>query len=122
MPFDWREFHNLAINLSKNSDEASLRSSVSRAYYAAFHLARDFAKNCLSFQPTYKGPDHDGVVNHMKNHNDKAVRAIGINLDRLKDNRRIADYVSNTRVKPNLVALSIGFGDNVENGIKDWTP
>lgn len=40
VPFDWRDFVGLAELLAERHDEASLRTSVSRGYYAVFHLAR----------------------------------------------------------------------------------
>jgi len=43
-PFDWNEYLNLATTLSADADEASHRSAVSRAYYAAFHAATLHAK------------------------------------------------------------------------------
>lgn len=38
--FDWFEFASLAVKLAEQDDEASLRTSVSRSYYAVFHLAQ----------------------------------------------------------------------------------
>lgn len=38
--FDWSEFASLAVRLAEQDDEASLRTSVSRGYYAVFHLAQ----------------------------------------------------------------------------------
>lgn len=37
-----REFFDLASQLSQGSGAAAMRSSVSRAYHGAFHVARDF--------------------------------------------------------------------------------
>jgi hypothetical protein len=37
--FKWLDFADLACFLAERDDEASLRSSVSRGYYAVFHLA-----------------------------------------------------------------------------------
>jgi uncharacterized protein (UPF0332 family) len=37
--FDWSEFLRLANDLSKNTDEASHRTSISRAYYSVYHIA-----------------------------------------------------------------------------------
>lgn len=37
--FDWLRFLSLAERLATNADEESLRSAISRAYYAAFHVA-----------------------------------------------------------------------------------
>jgi hypothetical protein len=39
---DPHDFLLLAARLSNSSDQADLRTAVSRAYYAAFHVARDF--------------------------------------------------------------------------------
>jgi hypothetical protein len=40
MPFDWNQYLTLAKALSKAvTDEASMRSAVSRSYYSAFKLA-----------------------------------------------------------------------------------
>jgi hypothetical protein len=54
MPFDWREYLNLARQLaglqgSDYSQEAVERSAVSRAYYAAFCWARNYAEKNLGF-------------------------------------------------------------------------
>lgn len=39
---DPRDFISLALRLSASNNEADLRSAVSRAYYGAFHVARQF--------------------------------------------------------------------------------
>jgi RNA-splicing ligase RtcB len=54
MPFDWREYLNLARQLaglqgSDYSQEAVERSAVSRAYYAAFCWARNYAEKNRGF-------------------------------------------------------------------------
>jgi hypothetical protein len=40
------DFLHLAVRLSGGATEAQWRSAVSRAYYGAFHLARDFVESC----------------------------------------------------------------------------
>jgi hypothetical protein len=40
------DFLHLAVRLSGGATEAEWRSAVSRAYYGAFHLARDFVESC----------------------------------------------------------------------------
>lgn len=42
--FNWADYLTLATTLSSNSDEASQRSAISRAYYSAFHAATIHAK------------------------------------------------------------------------------
>jgi uncharacterized protein (UPF0332 family) len=48
-PFDWRGYLRVAEKLSNDGDEAYLRTSVSRAYYFAYHLALAKAES-LGFQ------------------------------------------------------------------------
>lgn len=38
--FAWQQFHDVAARLLDHGDEASLRSAVSRDYYAVFHRAQ----------------------------------------------------------------------------------
>jgi uncharacterized protein (UPF0332 family) len=40
MSFNWEEYYNLAKELKGRSDEASLRTAISRIYYSAYHQAR----------------------------------------------------------------------------------
>ena len=44
-PFSWSEYLRLAQDLGKRSDEASLRSAISRAYYYVYHLGLDRARS-----------------------------------------------------------------------------
>ena len=72
MPFDWREYLALARDLgrcsgSSYSTEAASRTSVSRAYYAAFCYARNYAENKLGFQRTRKAQDHGLLRNYLRN-------------------------------------------------------
>lgn len=41
--FDWSHYLTLAVHLSANADEASHRSSISRAYYCVYHKALESA-------------------------------------------------------------------------------
>jgi uncharacterized protein (UPF0332 family) len=72
MPFDWREFLALARDLgrcssSSYSTEAASRTSVSRAYYAAFCHARNYAESKLGFQRTQRARDHRLLRDHLRN-------------------------------------------------------
>jgi uncharacterized protein (UPF0332 family) len=72
MPFDWTEFLALARDLGRRSGpsystEAASRTSVSRAYYAAFCHARNHAENRFGFRRTGTGRDHSSLRNHLKN-------------------------------------------------------
>ena len=43
--FDWSQYLVLARDLGSRSEEAALRSAISRAYYAAYNTARSFCDN-----------------------------------------------------------------------------
>ncbi len=95
MPFDWKQYLDLARHLSQptTSDEgqreAMLRSSVSRAYYAAFCHARNYCRDWLKFVPTNTADDHGRLRAFLK---DGKRRGIALKLDQLRQWRNDADY------------------------------
>lgn len=97
MTFDWSEYLELAQELageraSLASEEAKLRSSVSRAYYAAFCKARNHLRD-IEGQPIPKGGKaHAYVRDQFKDSTDRSRKKIGNNLDRLRLRRNKADY------------------------------
>jgi len=97
MSFDWTDLLTLAEALKSDPNspgprEASLRSAISRAYYAAFCVARNFGRDRGEFTPTGTGTDHGLVRNHFLLSSDRTRRKIGADLDRLRDSRNKADY------------------------------
>ena len=61
MSFDWTKYLDLAKQLYSASDDASLRSAVSRSYYCAFNLARARAES-----KGYRAPHDDLGSSHDK--------------------------------------------------------
>jgi ribosomal protein S9 len=94
MPFDWREYLNLAQSLQGHSggsfsQEAAFRCAVSRAYFAAFCHARNFARDRQSFKPSYKADDHYLLKQYFR----KTGRTeIARKLDCLREWRNNCDY------------------------------
>jgi uncharacterized protein (UPF0332 family) len=70
MAFDWRDFLDLAKTLigqgSNYSTEAASRTAVSRAYYAAFCWARNYAESQLEFQKRRTPEDHRELREYLK--------------------------------------------------------
>jgi len=96
MRFDWAEFLNLARYLQGDStvafsQEAGLRTAVSRAYYAAFGHAVEFARVKLRYRPTYDWQDHRNVRQHFVN-SGKVDIAQG--LEEMRQWRNDCDYRS----------------------------
>lgn len=88
MSFDWREYIDLALDLLNRPEESCYRSSISRAYYGAFCLAR----NRKGYKK-YAGADvHRKVINSYKNSIHKDERNIGRILDKLRKARNDAYY------------------------------
>ena len=99
MKFDWSEYFYLAKELAETSEEAELRSAVSRAYYSAFCLARNYLRDIqldprLSWHKTYDINAHQYVAEEFIYHQSKSQIMIEIakDLTRLRIMRNKADY------------------------------
>lgn len=90
MPFVWLDYLGLAKRLGAQADEASLRSAVSRAYYASHHLCSDYCESFMGFQRPVRNV-HDAVCMHLYRGNQKEKK-IALKLKRLKNNRGKVDY------------------------------
>ena len=99
MKFDWSEYFNLAQELAGTSEEAKLRSAISRAYYSVFCLARNYWRDIqqdprLSRNKTYDINDHQYVAEEFIHYRPKSqtMIEIGKDLTRLRKMRNKADY------------------------------
>ena len=104
MSFDWREYLNLSRFLGRQTgngfaQEAALRSAVSRAYYAAFCHARNYARDRHGFRPRDRAEDHSGVREHFRR---RGKATISEELDSLRQLRNVCDYRD---VVPNIANL-----------------
>ncbi len=91
MAFDWAEFLTLAKELAQRSDEASLRSAVSRAYYAVFGKARALLK-AEGVSLVSNATDHARVWEAFRSSTDDARYYIGVDGMALRNSRNRADY------------------------------
>lgn len=91
--FSWADFLNISKNLSNGSDEASYRSSISRAYYATLHLCKQkLIESDDSFSEPRGGDTHRQIIDHYKRQSKGILKTIGIQLDSLKLKRIKSDY------------------------------
>ncbi|MFB2917012.1 HEPN domain-containing protein [Aerosakkonema funiforme] len=96
MTFNCSEYLNLARELAgkstaASSEEAKLRSAISRAYYAAFIQARNLLRDRDNLTiPRDKA--HKYVIEQFQNSVDDKRRKLGEKLQRLRDFRNQADY------------------------------
>jgi uncharacterized protein (UPF0332 family) len=99
MKFDWSEYFNLAKELAETSKEAELRSAVSRAYYSAFCLARNYLRDIQQYPKLWRQKTDDinahqyvaekFIYNQSKS---QIMIEIGKDLTRLRIMRSKADY------------------------------
>ncbi len=123
MSFDWADFLTLADALLRDPnlpgpEEASLRSAISRAYYAAFCSARNFALDKENFVPQGTAKDHKRLGAHFQKARDRTHRKIATELSRLRDNRNKADYDDVLVGRPvSLAQSSVAVARNVLNAL-----
>jgi uncharacterized protein (UPF0332 family) len=92
--FDWSDYYKLAVRLSKDTEEASLRTAISRSYYYVFHLALTRAEN-NGYVPTRQGGSHRELWILYMSSRVPECRALAVIGLRMKDWRVTADYKAN---------------------------
>lgn len=89
-PFPPREFQTLALWLvEQRKDEASLRTAISRLYYACHLLAKHSLIEKRNWTPSGRGDDHSGVIRELRR---GKTTGLGNYLDNLRTFREHADY------------------------------
>jgi uncharacterized protein (UPF0332 family) len=86
-----RDFLTLARKLLAESDEADWRTAVSRAYYAAFHAAREFFV-AMRFRVARSDKAHSYLWLRLQNCGDQLLKNAGSDLADLRSQRNTADY------------------------------
>ncbi len=97
MSFDWSMYFHLAQELERQAtsslyQDAMLRSAISRAYYAAFIKARNHLRDRENLSLPLDGSAHRHVAGVFKRSPTKERRKIGVILERMRLDRRKADY------------------------------
>jgi uncharacterized protein (UPF0332 family) len=93
MAFDWHDYFKLAELWKGSRTEDYWRCTVSRAYYAAYHQVQATVR--ARYQYTAPGPDkHRQLWDYLMNNSRTAdEKKVGIDGDRLRDDRNHADYI-----------------------------
>jgi uncharacterized protein (UPF0332 family) len=105
-PFDWSEFLALAKVIADteiSSQEARLRTAISRAYYAAFISVRNYLRDQEGQVTTSSVEAHRLVSEQMRMSADPVRQSIADRLRRLRLYRNQADYVDSF---PGLVGIT----------------
>jgi uncharacterized protein (UPF0332 family) len=118
MSFDWSDYLALARALRGDADvtpseEARLRSALSRAYYAVYGSARAVAISSGYTRQRFD-TSHQALIRYFQESPDRARKAIGVNLERMQKNRERADYERDFRGNlAHEVSLMITLGASV---------
>ncbi len=117
MPFDWRQYLNVARFLQGGAGgavdvEAALRSAVSRAYYAAFCHARNYARDHQRFAPTGSPRDHSLVRVHLRGQHEYQLAAW---LNMLRQWRNGCDYDDTVQNLAQMAGTAMARAQDVVN-------
>lgn len=86
------DFLNTATKLlTGKPTEADIRSAISRSYYAVYHHALSWWRDCDPF-PDYKDREHAKIQMALFNAGISAAKRFSIDLKNLNEDRRNADY------------------------------
>ena len=96
MTFQWADYLELADALLHHrtllvQEEACCRASISRAYYAVFCAARNYAREWEGLRLTLTGADHQRVQRHFHQGQTREHQRLQVLLDRLRNRRNEAD-------------------------------
>jgi len=107
--FDWGQYLTLATKLSLNTDEASQRTSISRAYYSVFHAA-----SALAISSGYpKGQNsHAGIWNAFAKDSNKDAKRLAHLGNTMKRIRVQADYHPRVAKIPDQMAQQLVYADD----------
>ena len=106
MKFDWSNYLEVAETLynevistsnqanSASINEAKVRSCISRAYYSAFCLTRNYLRDFEGYSnlKTLKFSVHNYVIEELRNSKKRDFNKLGIILERLREYRVEVDY------------------------------
>lgn len=115
MSFDWIDYLELARFLNGQANrvdltEALQRTAVSRAYYAAFGFALNYAKASLGFKETGSSQDHQKLREHFEK---SGKLLLASRLNKLRLWRNSCDYEDQVPNIPQYVKNAIQEADKV---------
>ena len=116
MAFDWKNYISFAEELhNSRSDEAALRSSISRAYYGAFCKVRNYCelKHADSIRQAKGDGAHQKVIMVLKESTDSKEFSLGNTLHSLREKRNEADYDAHAKITKPIVSGSIKTSQNI---------
>lgn len=119
MAFDWMGYQELAQKLADNSsDESALRSAISRAYYAAYNKARQRLAQDHVTIPKGTGDLHVRTWSAFRRRYVYPHHQIGVDGDRLRAWRKMADYDDTVRNLDSTARFALGLAGTVLTALR----
>ena len=109
---NWRDFLVLAAQLAAGATEANWRTAVSRAYYAAFHVARRLLAD-LQFTVPRADRAHQYLVFRFSNSSEAVVEQAGRDLETLRRLRNRADYDESPALTQPQAAAAVQLAEGI---------
>ncbi len=109
---DPRKFLNQARRLASSTEEEDWRTAVSRAYYAAFHVACDLMAD-LGFTVPNADRAHAYLWLRLQNCGNASVEKAGRDLNDLRRRRNNADYELSRPIRSNDPVAAIREADSI---------
>ena len=104
---DPHDFYQLASQLATSPHAAELRTAISRAYYATYHVGVTLLE-AMGFRLSSGPAGHGEVRNRLSNSGDPEVMRVGTQLGQLHSQRIAADYrLRNTNVENPKTAQAV---------------
>ncbi len=118
MSFDWSQYLNLAKELvgqatTPANQEAKLRDAISRAYYAAFILARNHLRDKEGHAIPKTGDAHKYVAAQFDISPDRMREKVAKSLKKLRLYRNQADYVDKFPGLVGIAKLAIDLSEDI---------
>ncbi|WP_353573156.1 HEPN domain-containing protein [Candidatus Albibeggiatoa sp. nov. BB20] len=86
------EFLKSATEILKNNKEVDYRNATSRAYYCAYHKAKNLVETQFKQDKISSGASHEKIIKTLQAEKNKQFKSIGNKLNDLKRFRTDADY------------------------------
>ncbi len=113
-----RDFLTVAKQLAAGGTEAEWRSAISRAYYAAFHVARELLED-LRFTVPHADRAHAYLSRRLANCGQARTQQGGAGLNALRGVRTQADYDLHRPVTAQLAALHVQIAEQIAQSLQD---
>lgn len=119
--FDWHDYLEFAQRLHRDSLRgAELRSAISRSYYAAFNITRDYLEQRCGITIDDKaGSVHRQVWGHCQKAKDRRLNKVFFKGIDLCDRRGKADYRASFNCSADEVSISLGLASKIIEKIEE---